>query len=197
MRSTHNIEQKWFHFFELLDDNRDDVLMPEDFERIAARLAEKRGFPSNHSVTKLYIQRARRFYDEMLVETGVSAIRAFQKGLTRRRWAVFMENILSSAEDSKAFRKFIGFFVSTVFTVFDRDGNGVIDRSEYDEIMEVLFINENGQSKGFEALDENGDGFISKKEFINGFIAYFTDERLTKYNYIFGEFRKSKFQFAS
>lgn len=58
--------------------------------------------------------------------------------------------------------------VKTNFDFFDRDSNGEIDVEEFEELLKILSpdATEEQAKRGFAIIDENDDGHIDFKEFL-------------------------------
>ncbi|XP_013410039.1 sarcoplasmic calcium-binding protein-like [Lingula anatina] len=58
-------------------------------------------------------------------------------------------------------------------TVADKNGHGYITRKEYEEFLGLFGVHPLSVPPSFEALDTDGDGQISKEEFVNAAVGFF------------------------
>ncbi|MEU6234568.1 oxygenase MpaB family protein [Kitasatospora sp. NPDC047058] len=61
-----------------------------------------------------------------------------------------------------------------VFTAADTDGSGFLDADEYRVVFGGRRVHPAELSHGFRQLDVDGDGRITEREFLDGFVEYFT-----------------------
>lgn len=66
--------------------------------------------------------------------------------------------------------------IEQAFRVFDRDGDGFIEKEELEQVMGGVNIDEQTWKELLQECDSNGDGKISQTEFLDLLIKRFTKE---------------------
>ncbi|XP_013380813.1 sarcoplasmic calcium-binding protein [Lingula anatina] len=93
----------------------------------------------------------------------------------------FLQTVNTSYRDS------VVSFASTDFDAIDLDGDGFISPKEHEAFFYSWGIPTVHSADAFKTLDKNGDGLISKEEFIRGALDYsFTEDENNPYNNFFG-----------
>lgn len=171
---------KLLHFFHVLDRDCNGVLEEEDFTLVGDGISDQIGHADN-SRERLFIKvRAYGLFLHILDD-----LKKTQATLTIDEWLMFFENfVLVKSND------YILKASDYLFSLFDQDENGYLDKSEYLDMFKVYGLYTANAMKAFDLLDLNSDEKISKQELIKAFSEFFlSSETEASGNWIFGDWR--------
>jgi Ca2+-binding EF-hand superfamily protein len=76
---------------------------------------------------------------------------------------------------------------AALFDLIDLNGDGVIQKDEFEKFYNVVKLDEKAAAETFKAIDTNGDGLLSADEFITAGIDFFNgDDESSPYRFLFG-----------
>jgi hypothetical protein len=95
------------------------------------------------------------------------------RGLTKKE---FVESNLALAEDPVARQEILGQLAETFFELADVQGDGMVDGAEFWAFQHGHFpdLGRDDLAEAFAHLDEDGDGYLSREQFVNGLVQYWT-----------------------
>ncbi|MFY0601832.1 MAG: hypothetical protein JXR03_19310 [Cyclobacteriaceae bacterium] len=174
--------QKWNHFFNILDSNKNDKVTELDFIGIAENLCVLWGYRSGTEE-----------FDE-IVEKGKKIWKDFSSAIPRDEVVeVYRDEMISLAEklieenNVVYFDSLVEGFVGEVFDLFDSNQDGYISLDEYVDLFMAYHIEIRYSGKAFTKLDLNGDDLISKEELWIAVKQYFiSDDKEERGNWLFG-----------
>lgn len=170
-------EQKIVHFFRVLDRNDNSVLEEDDFTLVGEALSDEIGL-DRHSTARLSIKvKSYRLFLQILEDLGKETA-----SLTRVEWlAFFQQKVLSGPNE------YIHQTGDYLFSLFDQDKNGFIDRKEYLDMFHAYGLYKANSAKAFDLIDLDGDGLISREELIQAVDEFFqSSDPGAAGNWIFG-----------
>jgi len=189
-------KRKLMKLFSMYDACNLGVLKISDFEQLAHRLADLRGWKedSNHyrDISGKFIYLWNRIRSEIKnvynsqphilnnPETWNTQIRS---QVSVEEWFTYFEVVLNN-ENYKAE---ILALSDAIFTVIDTDRSGHLDKSEWAELFRVYNISVIYVDETFAKIDINGDGNLSKDEvmsMIEDF--YYSNDPESAGSYMFG-----------
>ncbi|MEA2828811.1 MAG: hypothetical protein QOG43_3250 [Actinomycetota bacterium] len=159
------IDRKVTYLLELCDQNGDGLLEVSDFEMWIERMAAIRGWERGSAD---YAGLEALFLDAY---KGMQAAYANPDG--RIEIAAMKDTLVAMAA---AGAPELGEWGDGFFRLIDADGDGVIARQEYRDLMASVFIDAAVADDAFARLDTNGDGVISADEFTQLYRDFFTSD---------------------
>lgn len=148
--------KKQTHFFNILDFDNNGYIEAEDFEAIGENICIVRDFDM----------------DTPEYETIMSMCKGIWKNLVPfidgdegrlEQWLQFMSVLLDPQNEEK-YEKYIIRFTSTIFKMFDINGDNYISQLEFIDLFIGMRIEVRFAPKAFMNLDENNDGKLSHDE---------------------------------
>lgn len=176
------LEQKWNHFFRLIDVNKDGVWSIEDATDLSLRVARVWGIESNG---RLFERIEKSFLARF--KSVVSKIKDREKGtaITKNEWLNFCENFLM--EDRHTLSEFISIESDFIIELFDIDENGCLDQNEFIAFLDCFDIEENEAVQCFRILDQKSNGHLRKDEIKTAMVKFFSNGiAKERSNFIFG-----------
>ncbi len=174
------LEQKWHYFFSVLDTDRNGVLQPSDFILVADRISNLVVFNDAEQRSNL-TSKSYRLFIQITTDIGKE-----ETTLTRDEWIRFFNEIVLSRPS-----RYISTTARYIFSLFDQDNDGFIDREEYQNMIRAYGLNLDEIEDNFALLDLDDDGFISKYEMIQAFEAFFlSTNRSDPGNWIYGDWKE-------
>lgn len=150
---------------QVLDLNKDGVVSWDDFEVLIRRFTDL-GHLSPKELGKL-TDAMRHVWEE---EWGASGDPyAF---IGQEQFLTQMEHVVNT----KPLRKRVASPLPYIFNAIDRDGSGEISIEEFKMFYSCLGLSDQAAEDSFAAIDFNGDGKLSKKEFVKLGRDFFTSE---------------------
>lgn len=177
-------EKKLRHFFFVMDDDHNHILQPDDFTSVAEKISDILGY-SEDSARRLQLHvRSYRLFIQLLADIGKE-----ETNITMDEWLSLFDRILHGK--STFIKNYVYRTASYIFSLFDQDNNRYIDKKEYQDMFKVYDIDMSHLDYGFEKLDVNGDGQLSKNEIIKGMTDFFlSSDEDAPGNWIFGDWTK-------
>mgnify|MGYP006274069733 CR=1 FL=1 len=176
-------EKKLRHFFDVMDDNDNRVLQPDDFTSVASKISDILGHPK-HSTHRLQLQvRSYRLFIQLLTDIGKE-----ETNITLDEWLELFDRILHGK--ATFIKSYVYRTASYIFSMFDQNNDRYITKDEYQDMFKVYDIDMKYLDMGFRKLDFNDDGQISKTELISGFSDFFlSSDPEAPGNWIFGDYQ--------
>ncbi|MGW0394398.1 EF-hand domain-containing protein [Streptomyces sp. NPDC003042] len=166
MKPVHSLTRaKLQRRFDLFDKDGDGQVNKEDYDHLAARLAEAAGSGPDSEPAR----RLRREYDEgwlrMCKQLGCGADASMDREEFVGAW--------HGVQEAYGFTASILPIVDTVIAAMDRDGDGALDAQEFTRWLEAYGVGSGSALEAFERLDRDGDGRISREELAQAFEEFF------------------------
>lgn len=173
-------KQKMVHFFNVLDNDGNGVLEKDDFELVGDKLSDLIGYSTTSRERLALRLKAHSLFIQVLSDIGKE-----EATLTEEEWLHFFEDVVLAKPND-----YINQSATYLFSLFDQDGDGHIDESEYLDMFKAYGLYMSVAKKGFDKIDINGDGKISGGELVKAFEDFFlSDDEKAAGNWIFGDWR--------
>lgn len=159
-------------FHAILDLNKDGVVSFDDFKLLADRFVDLGHLSEKH--TKEFYQVIQDLWEKQFGEVSQYNFIIVEK---------FLENMHHVLNDKRLVRRAHS-FLPYLFKAVDKDKSGEITVEEFKLFFKVLGLKEEDATLAFRAIDSNGDGKISSKEFVKHGRDFFVTEdpdRISKY----------------
>ncbi|MFY0626346.1 MAG: EF-hand domain-containing protein [Reichenbachiella sp.] len=171
--------QKQTHFFHVLDFDSNGFIEYDDFEAIGDNLSIVRDFEIDTEEYETIMKMCTGIWGNLVPFVDGS------EG-TLQQWLQFMDALLDPSNTDK-YEKYVRNFVSTLFKLFDINGDGYISQTEYIDLFIGLRIEVRFAPKAFKNLDENGDGRLSHDEILHSVDLFMkSDDPKASGNWLFG-----------
>ncbi len=172
------------YFFSVLDYNGNLILQPDDFTRVADQISNTLNYgPQAKARLELKLKSSRLFI-QLLADIGKDDV-----SITLTEWLDFFKYFESSRPEYV--KRYITRIVNYIFMLFDQNGDLLINQKEYHDMFKVYGLDTTYVNKGFDKLDENNDGFISKDELIDGCYDFFlSSDAEAPGNWMFGNWNQ-------
>lgn len=174
-------QQKITHFFNVLDNDGNGLLEPDDFELIGNGISNIIGY-AEQSVERLELKlRAHKLFVQILRDIDKK-----EAEITLKEWVQFFEIIVLNSPND-----YVNQSSTYLFSLFDQDGDGYIDEREYLDMFKAYGLYVSTAKKAFDLLDLNGDGKLSGGELVTAFEDFFlSDDPNKPGNWIFGDWSR-------
>ncbi|CAH1107747.1 unnamed protein product [Psylliodes chrysocephalus] len=159
-------------FHSILDLNKDGVISYDDFKILSDRFINL-GHLQTEQVKK-FQSTLKNLWEKQFGEISPYNLVPVEK---------YLDNMHHVLNDKRLVRKAHS-FLPYLFKAVDKDRSGEITVEEFKLFFNVLGLNEEDAILAFRAIDSNGDGKISQKEFVkHGRDFFLTEEqdRISKY----------------
>ncbi|XP_060532816.1 sarcoplasmic calcium-binding protein [Cylas formicarius] len=159
-------------FHSLLDLNKDGVISFDDFKLLADRFVNL-GHLSEKETQEFYAL-IQHLWERQWGEISPYNLVTVEK---------FLDNMHHTLNDKKLVRRAHS-FLTYFFKAVDKDKSGEITVEEFKLFFDVLGLKEVDAVLAFSAIDSNGDGKISSKEFVKHGREFFLtedEENISKY----------------
>ncbi|MEB3210054.1 MAG: EF-hand domain-containing protein [Leptolyngbyaceae bacterium] len=177
-------KRKLLKLFAMYDGANSGTLNINDFESLAQRLAEVRGWKHGSqeylSIENKYLFRWNRMKSEI---KGKLHHKVVDNKVTVDEWIEFHEVV----SQDKTYREQIKALSEAVFNAVDVDESGFLDKEEWKTVFRVYNIPVVYVDESFAVIDRDGNGKLSKDELtsmLEDF--YFNDSPDAPANHMFG-----------
>ncbi len=160
---TDLLARKHAHFFNMLDKNQDQVLERADFVKFLDSLTSIRRW----SPESPEYQRSR----EIVMSWWNAFKQAADTDDNGRVSCDEFTSVLAQA-DVQAFAE----VANWLFDILDADGAGTISAEEYRQLEAAVMADDSGARDTFAKIDQDGDGRLSREEFIAVLVEYQTSK---------------------
>lgn len=153
--------QKAAHYFDLIDEDNNDLIEPADFQRRADRLAEAFNVSSEEERTELR-QHLMKWWEHL----STLADENDDGRITREEWEMYWTRFkvaVSMGSNSGSLRK-LEQVAQATFQAIDRSGSGRVTEEEFSTWLAAWDID--NHATVFHRLDRNGNGYLSEEELI-------------------------------
>ena len=169
----------------MYDTANNDCLKLSDFEEVAHRLAQLRGWKKNtpeyENLQEQYAYRWIRLRGDIKNATHHHP----DYKIDLNEWFEYHQQLL----EDEQFRKDIESLGSVIFEVVDLDKNGQLDRQEWKNLFKVYNLPVVYSESVFAHLDSDEDGFLGREEILSLLQEfYFSNELEARGNHMFGPF---------
>ncbi|MEV7415319.1 EF-hand domain-containing protein [Streptomyces sp. NPDC089919] len=163
------LRDKISHGFDLLDTDGDGALTEADHVVMGDRAADQLGYPHG-SVEHTRMVDA---YVAIWRDLHAPHVGGPDGRLTKQE---FVTSTLTLAADPEAAATTVGALARAFFAIADADGNGSVDKNEFDAFQRSHFpaIGQADLDEAFGHLDLDGNGVLSPAEFESAVIEYWS-----------------------
>ncbi len=168
--------------FKISDADNNGVIERIDFERIAERSAELRGWSSDSPETKKLHANLMGWWSGMQPMADVDQ----SNQITLQEWLNYHDQLI---HDPELYQATIGVVIEFDLQVYDLDGDGALNLGDYTAFFASLGLNAEAAAEVFPKLDRNGDGLISRSELLQLVDEFFkSDDPQAAGNWMMGAF---------
>ncbi|KAL1501463.1 hypothetical protein ABEB36_006779 [Hypothenemus hampei] len=164
--------RKMHTFHAILDLNKDGVISYDDFKLLADGFVNLGHLSDKH--TKEFYQVIQSLWEKQFGEISEYNLVSVEK---------FLDNMHHVLNDKQLVRRAHS-FLPYLFKAVDKDRSGEITVEEFKLFFRVLGLKDEDAILAFRAIDSNGDGKISSKEFVKHGRDFFVTEdedKISKY----------------
>lgn len=161
--------RKLTHLFHTMDADSSGTLQQGDYERLADRVADIRGWhPDSAERAEVHAQ----FVAQWAGLAAAADIDA-SGGVTVDEFLGYQDRVVS---DPAYFEALVGGTVDFFFDFMDDDGDGRISRDEFGRSLHVFGVDGSAVEEAFGHVDTDGDGWLSKDEYHQVVIDFFSSD---------------------
>lgn len=180
-------KKKVRHLFNVLDIDRNGELQPEDFVSVGEKIIAQLELGKDSRGARLILLKSHRLFVQLLADLHNPEL-----SLTLWDWIAFFRNQIESDEEL-ILEHYIHNTSRHIFDLFDMNGDRLISREEYANMLTIYNISQGTAFQSFEELDKNSDQFISADEMVNGLNNFFkSDDPVANGNLIFGDWQSER-----
>jgi Ca2+-binding EF-hand superfamily protein len=169
-------ERKLMRHFDLLDIDRNGYIEQDDIVAFAERITEAAGAmgtPQSQALRK----EGDRLWQSLQMQLDADGDQRISR-----------DEFISAGDLDMIMKEAVKFGVAS-FDVTDTDQDGKISLAEWIRRDQKLGVAKADSQKGFQQLDHDGDGFVSKAEYSKGVEEfYMSDDDAAPGNWAFGKF---------
>lgn len=159
-------------FHKILDVNKDGVISFDDFKLLSDRFVNLGHLSEKH--TKEFQELIKDVWERQWGEISPYNL------VTVEQYLEDMHHVLNDKSQMKRSHSFLPY----LFKALDKDKSGEISEEEFKLFFKCLGLQEEDAIIAFRAIDTNGDGKLTMKEFVNHGRDFFLtedEERISKY----------------
>ncbi|WP_258105229.1 EF-hand domain-containing protein [Marinoscillum sp. MHG1-6] len=177
---------KFKHLFNLLDINDNGIIQKNDFTLLAERVAP---FVNGKIDSKAYNQlvyRGMTFYNRLIKSLEPSD----PSRIGMHEWVKYIDKEIIESGDQDNLAELTQLLLGFIFGLFDENHDGFLSLEEYQEIFQVLSIDDSKASLLYEKLDSNSDDRLSRYELVLAVEGFLTSDDPSELgNWIFGDYQ--------
>ncbi len=178
-------KRKLIKLFSMYDADNLGVLKLPDFERVAHKLAQLKGWKPGSSDYQTLLDKYAYLWIHMRAEIKNKINHKLESQVTIEEWLKYHEIVL----DNQEYKEEIKSIATLVFDAVDLDENGNIDRQEWKNLFQVYNIPVVYLEESFSQIDCNHDGLISKEELLSSLKDfYYSQDPDATGNFMFGPY---------
>lgn len=182
------MRQKWAHFYNLIDANKDGILEVDDFELFSNRVKHLCDIKGKDIDAVDLSRESRRLFDKLLAEMNLNDATVIRL----ENWFDWLNEITYEGKGSVVYRAFTLTLCREIFDICDQNSDGFVSHSEFSEFLLLFNISNDIALRSFQILDKNQSGRINKHELLEGIREFFIGTEPNEYDYLFGEFEMSE-----
>ncbi len=173
-------KEKLPRLFAMYDSDTNGFIEQEDFVRLTQAFARVRAWqPGTEEYDALETRLLSR-WQKMVQFADANR----DERVSLPEWLAYVDDMLGSED---AYEAEVRKIASTVFSVFDRDGDGKLTAEEYRESYEAMGLDKTLADDIFHRLDLNADGYISRSEHLTLIAQFFRSQNpQSPGNWVFG-----------
>jgi len=177
---------KQIHYFNVLDANDDGLLEKRDFIDVADRIADMRGYEDGSARHSAVRKELLRIWTNARALSGAEG----KAKVPLEDWLAHEEKVLDS---DVLIHSYVQGIAQAVFDILDADSDGVISEAEYLQFFRAFRGTEDQGARAFRKLDENGDGHLTRQEFLDAVTEFhLSDDPDAPGNWLFGPYREAE-----
>lgn len=160
-------KKKITKFFHMYDVNGDGIINKADFQKIIDNMSHIKGYKQGSSAYEAFANK----YFSLWNELEKLADKNSNGEISKDEFLQYNENLIIHKD---SFNSVWGELGNYAFQIADSDGDEQITVEEYRDLLTAHNMNPSEAETIFSKLDLNGDGYISKQEFLQIVYDYFT-----------------------
>lgn len=177
-------KKKVCHLFKVLDVDGNGHLEPDDFLLVGRKIIKYMGLEEESRAARLILIKSHRLFVQLMIDVHNTDFT-----LTVWDWVAFFRS-QTVDKTSATLSYYIQRTSRHIFDLFDANGDQMISRSEYANMLTVYGISHEMANQSFKELDLNHDDLISAEELMQGLANFFlSSDSDAKGNLIFGAWR--------
>ena len=174
--------RKFTKLFTMFDSDNTGHLNLADFQKIAQKVSEFRGWKSNSSEADNLSHKFLYYWIHLKGEVDKNR----DSKVSLDEWLNYYDDMLNNP---KRYEVEVGSLINLIFDVFDADGDGTIDRNEWVNLLSTYNSHRIYAEKAFSQIDINKDGCLSKEEVLKLFHDFhYSDEPQALGNLLFSPY---------
>jgi Ca2+-binding EF-hand superfamily protein len=148
--------RKLSYLFDILDNNKNHYLQPDDFAEVANKICDVLSL-HNHSKDRMHIQlKSLRLYVQLLTDMDKEDI-----SISLDEWLGLFDS--DTPIPPRSAKKYIVKIAAYIFMLFDQDDDHFISKEEYLDMFRIYNIDLNYSQKGEEMVHGFKDFLMSSK----------------------------------